>query len=270
MPEIWLVLQQEVEPYLFTDEDAAAIRAGALRVYGIVLIDERTGENIDDHTKWVELDSCWNYIGTPGHDNVYSDPRNIQHEWLRYYATDMWAFARGVMEGDLVRHNGQIHWVMTPGFADQDYGSIGTATGYHFLVPTAGGYPTRVWLGDAQPVKELARESARPGAPRSSMTRTTRPRISARVWRRTPSSARSGTRRRRSASTSRSRPACRARGVSCAARRSRQRRTSSARSRCRCSGRMRTHLYKLISRVVRRVASEEDRAGVDARPPEAQ
>ncbi|MEU9267286.1 hypothetical protein AB0E04_17800 [Streptomyces sp. NPDC048251] len=161
MPEIWLVLQQEVEPDLFTDEDAAAIRAGALRVYGIALIDERTDENFDDHTKWVELDSCWNYIGTPGHDKVYSDPRNIQHEWLRYYATDMWAFACGVMEGDLVGHNGQIHWVMTPEFADQDYGSIGTATGYLFLVPTAGGYPTRVWLGDAQPVKELgARVSA--------------------------------------------------------------------------------------------------------------
>lgn len=162
-PEVWIIRQQTVEPDLFEGKVEAQIRAGDLVVYGIAVIEPRTDANWDYAESWEYLDDCWNYIAPPGYDNVYADPRKIGDEWLRYYATDMWAFACGVMEGDLLRHNGQIHWVMTPEFADQDYGSIGTATGYLFLVPTAGGYPSRVWLGDAQPVKELG---ARVGAPR--------------------------------------------------------------------------------------------------------
>ncbi|MFI1408858.1 hypothetical protein ACH4Y0_02795 [Streptomyces sp. NPDC020707] len=155
LPEIHLVPQKKVGKGAFTDEDAAAIRAGDATAYGIVIIEARTDENFDDPTAWVELDSGWNYIGPPGHDNVYFDPRHIGHEWLRYYATDMWAFAGGVREGDLVRHAGHIHWVMAPEFVDQDYGSIGSATGYLICVPAAGGWPARAWLGDVQPVKQL-------------------------------------------------------------------------------------------------------------------
>jgi hypothetical protein len=68
----------------------------------------------------------------------------------------MWAYACGIHTGDLVRHHGLTHWATGLEHVDQDYGSIGTATGYLLGVPATGGRPVRVWLGAVTRVRELA------------------------------------------------------------------------------------------------------------------
>ena len=81
----------------------------------------------------------------------------IHDEYVRYYATDMWAYACGIQVGYLVRFFSENYWVMGPECIDQEYGAIGCATGNSICHPAAGGAPLSLWVGNLTPVRELTR-----------------------------------------------------------------------------------------------------------------
>ena len=139
----------------FDDHEAAAIRAGDRHVYDISVIEARTDESWGQARKWKFLETSFRYLGTPGCAYIYDNPRQIPDEALYYYATDMWAYHCGIKPGDLVRHRGVVHCVMEREHVDQDYGSVGFATGYFTCQPMTGGYLRSLWAGDLTPVRML-------------------------------------------------------------------------------------------------------------------
>ncbi|WP_411087849.1 hypothetical protein [Streptomyces sp. 061-3] len=156
LPEIWVQLRPDADLKEFTEEDAAAIRAGDLQAYDLVIIEARDDENWEAPDEWVFLDSCGNYLAPFGNDNVYPDPLRIPNEHLRFFATDMWVHHLGIGPGTLFRYGGQVHVVMGLECEPYDLDPIGYATGYLVSRPTAGGPPVRMHPECAtRPVLEL-------------------------------------------------------------------------------------------------------------------
>ncbi|MEV7952966.1 hypothetical protein [Streptomyces sp. NPDC088141] len=156
LPEIWVRLRSDADLKEFTDEDAAAILAGELQAYVIAIIEARDDENWNSPDEWVFLDSCGNYVAPPGNDNIYPDPRRIPDGYLRFYATDMWAYRLGIQPGSLFRYGGQVYVVMGLECEPFDLDPVGYATGHLVCRPTAGGAPVRMLPEDAtRPVLEL-------------------------------------------------------------------------------------------------------------------
>lgn len=156
LPEILVRPQSDIDLKDYEVEDAAAIRAGDIVVYDLAIIEPRTDENWETPEAWEFLDSCGNYFGGPGNDNIYSDPRHITDEFLRFYATDMWMYNLGIRPGSLFLYRGQVHAVLGLECEPYDMDSIGYATGFLVCRPAAGGPPVRVSPEDAtQRVLEL-------------------------------------------------------------------------------------------------------------------
>ncbi|AZM47853.1 hypothetical protein DMB38_20510 [Streptomyces sp. WAC 06738] len=143
-PEIWIALRSDIDLKEYEDEDAAAIRAGDIAVYDVAIIEPRTDENWDEPKEWTFLDSCGNYFGNPGQDNVYSHPRQISDENLRFYVIDMWMFNLGIRQGDLIHYGGKVHAVLGLECEPYDMDAVGYATGYLVCRPAAGGALVRV------------------------------------------------------------------------------------------------------------------------------
>ncbi|MFE2538993.1 hypothetical protein [Actinacidiphila glaucinigra] len=142
----------------FDDHDAEAIRAGDRLVYDITVIAKRSDENWNQSRKWTHLETSTNYVAAPGNYGIFDNPRQIADDGLRYYAADMWAYYCGIEPGSLVRHAGQTLCVMRREHVDQDYGSVGFATGYFICLPTTGGPALRLWAGDLTEVRMLTAE----------------------------------------------------------------------------------------------------------------
>ncbi|MGW3153777.1 hypothetical protein [Streptomyces sp. NPDC001089] len=144
LPEIYVQLREEIDLKEYEAEDAAAIRAGDIVVYDVAIIEPRTDENWDRPDEWEFLDSCGNFFGTPGQDNVYAYPRQVTDEYLRFYLTDMWVYQLGIRPGDLIHDGGQTLAVLGPECEPYDMDTVGYATGHLVCRPTTGGAPVRV------------------------------------------------------------------------------------------------------------------------------
>ncbi len=140
LPEIWIRPQSDVDLKDYEDKDAAAISAGDIVVYDLAIIEPRTDENWESPEAWEFLDSCGNYFGNPGNDNIYGAPQQIDDEFLRFYATDMWMFNLGIRPGSLFLHQGQVHAVLGLECEPYDMDSIGYATGFLVCRPMDGGH----------------------------------------------------------------------------------------------------------------------------------
>ncbi|MEU5306410.1 hypothetical protein ACH4YO_40635 [Streptomyces noursei] len=157
LPEIWIQLRSDVDLKEYEAEDATAIRTGEIVVYDIAIIEPRTDENWDSPEEWTFLDSCGNYFGIPGQDNVYSHPRQITDEILRFYITDMWMHNLGIRPGDLIHHKGQVQAVLGLECEPYEMDIVGYATGHLVCRPAGGGAPIRVPAEDGlRQVLELA------------------------------------------------------------------------------------------------------------------
>ncbi|MEV1083459.1 hypothetical protein AB0I98_35465 [Streptomyces sp. NPDC050211] len=144
LPEIRIRIQHPDEPdayswWDFTAEDAAEILAGRKFPYVAEIIDS-AGRVLND---------CSNLIAGPGMEGTYTSPELIPDDALAYYATDHWVPECGIEAGALIHHGDQFLRVMGPEYTDQEYGSIGYATGFLFCQPTTGGSPVRIWAEDA-------------------------------------------------------------------------------------------------------------------------
>lgn len=150
-PRIRVRVQHEDEPDAnkiddWETEDTAAIRAGRRVPYVIEIIDG-VGDVLVDVP---------NRIGAPGFEGIYQRPREILDAWLAYYAADHWTVCFGFEPGGLVYFGGEILSAVNYDQVDQDYGDIGSNTG--FIICQSIGKSSRrfpVWVELLKIVKEI-------------------------------------------------------------------------------------------------------------------
>lgn len=126
--------------------DPVEIRDGRQELYVIKIING-TGEVIND---------CPNRIAGPGLEGVYQRPAEIQDELLAYYAADHWTQHFGIKPGDLVTFGGDNLVVVNHEQVDQNYGDIGSNTGYVLCQPVrTSTVRLLVWVEKLKKVREI-------------------------------------------------------------------------------------------------------------------